>query len=75
MEEISNAPAETWSIALVLIVAIVAIIPTILWIWAIVSLVQNKVLESTTKIVWAIVIIFVPFIGSLLYLIVGRRQS
>jgi len=31
--------------------------------------------DITTKLIWALVIIFVPTIGPILYLTIGRRQK
>jgi hypothetical protein len=54
---------------------IVAILCLILWIWALVDCLQNSSLQGTEKLIWVIVIIFVPFLGSILYLLIGRKKS
>ncbi|WP_394353711.1 PLDc N-terminal domain-containing protein [Echinicola salinicaeni] len=36
---------------------------------------QARFTSSDTKIIWIIVIILVPFIGSILYLIIGRNNK
>lgn len=51
----------------------VFVIPLVLWIIAIVDLVKRQFKDQTTKIIWALVIIFVPFLGSILYLLIGRK--
>lgn len=53
---------------------IVIIIPLIFWLWALIDLLRSNFRDSSTKIVWLIAIIFVPFLGALLYLLIGRRQ-
>ena len=58
-----------------LIVLFILILPTIFWIWAIIDLVKSDFQNDTNKIIWAMVIIFVPFIGAILYLTVGRKQK
>ncbi|WP_066832824.1 PLD nuclease N-terminal domain-containing protein [Rufibacter ruber] len=50
-------------------------IPGILWIWAVVDLLSSKFANRTEKLIWLIVIAFLPFIGAILYLIIGRRQK
>jgi len=44
------------------------------WIWMLVSAIQNKGLTNTERIVWVLVIIFCHFLGSLLYLVIGRPK-
>lgn len=53
---------------------VVILIPMILWFWALIDVLRSDFRDSTTKIVWLIAIIFVPFLGALLYLVIGRRQ-
>jgi hypothetical protein len=49
--------------------------PIGLVIWAIIDLLSSQFTDSTNKLIWALVIIFVPVIGSILYLIMGRKQK
>jgi hypothetical protein len=53
---------------------LVIFIPTILWIWALIDVLRSNFKDSTSKIVWLIAVIFVPFLGAILYLLFGRRQ-
>ncbi len=57
-----------WEILLLLL-------PAVLWIWALIDLLQSRFTESINKLIWALVIIFVPFLGPVLYLTIGRRQK
>jgi hypothetical protein len=45
----------------------------VIWLWALIDCIKNPTLSSNERIVWVLVIIFVPCIGSVLYLIVGRK--
>ncbi len=45
------------------------------WIWMLVHAITNKGLTDTEKIVWVLVIIFVHFIGALIYFFVGRPKG
>ena len=45
------------------------------WLWMLINAITNKGIADTEKIVWVIVIIFLPFLGSLIYFFVGRPKS
>jgi hypothetical protein len=45
----------------------------ILWIVALVNCLKNN-LDVNLKIIWVLVIIFIPFLGSILYLTIGKNQ-
>lgn len=49
-------------------------LPLALWLWAIIDLIKSNFSNSTNKLIWALIIIFVPFVGSILYLVMGRKQ-
>jgi hypothetical protein len=41
---------------------------------ALISLLQASFKESTTKLIWVLVVIFMPFAGPILYFVIGRKQ-
>lgn len=41
---------------------------------AVISLLRSEYRDSTTKLIWLIIILFVPLAGSVLYFIIGRKQ-
>jgi hypothetical protein len=45
------------------------------WLWMLIHAITNKGLADGEKIVWVLVIIFLPFIGSLIYFFVGRPKG
>lgn len=45
------------------------------WVWAIIDLAKSDFKDSATKILWVLFIFFIPVLGVLLYVIVGRRQK
>ena len=47
---------------------------TAFWIWMLVSAVQNKGLTDGEKVGWVLAIVFFHFLGSLLYLCIGRPK-
>lgn len=45
------------------------------WLWMLVHAITNKGLADGEKVVWVLVIIFLPFIGSILYFFIGRPRG
>lgn len=45
------------------------------WIWMIVDCASNPMLAGSDKIVWLLVIIFLHFVGALIYYLVGKRRA
>lgn len=41
---------------------------------AIIHVLVSRFRDSTTKLMWLLVIFFIPFIGAILYFIIGRNQ-
>jgi Phospholipase_D-nuclease N-terminal len=50
------------------------ILLTIFWIWALVSAIQNKGLSDGEKVGWVLAVIFLHFIGALLYFFIGHPK-
>lgn len=46
-----------------------------LLIFCLVDVVRANFKDSTTKLLWVIIILFAPFIGSVLYLAIGRKNK
>ena len=45
------------------------------WLWMLIHAHDNKGLDGTGKILWVIVIIFLPLVGSVIYYFVGRSKA
>lgn len=45
-----------------------------IWVYALVSAIKNERLDSTMRLVWVIVIIFVTGLGALLYLLIAPSR-
>ena len=60
-----------------LIGGVIGLLTTIFWIWMIIDCVTNTAIAGTEKIVWMLVVIFLHFIGALLYffLVRGNRRG
>jgi hypothetical protein len=39
----------------------------VLWIWAIIDVIKSEFKDSTTKIIWIALLIFLPFLGAVIY--------
>lgn len=46
----------------------------VLWIYTLIDVLRNDFKSSINKLIWIIVILFLAQIGSILYLIFGRKQ-
>jgi hypothetical protein len=58
-----------------LIGAALGIAVFVFWLWMLIHAITNKGLEDVEKIVWVLVIIFLPFIGSVIYFFIGRPKG
>ncbi len=47
----------------------------LIWIWAMVDIITSKFKEDLMQIIWLLVVFFLPFIGILLYLLIGRSMK
>lgn len=45
-----------------------------LWIYCLVDVLKSQ-FPQNEKLIWTLAIIFVPFLGTILYLIIGRRKK
>ncbi len=61
--------------ALMLMLAPLAILAFVFWIWMLIHAVTNKGLGDGEKIAWVLVILFTHFIGALIYFFIGRPKS
>jgi hypothetical protein len=57
-----------------LLLLLLVVVPITLWIIALVDCLRSN-FEKEGKILWVLVIIFLPILGSLLYLFIGRSQK
>ena len=59
----------------IIIILSIFIIPLFLWLIAIFDLLKREFEDSTNKIVWALIILLIPFLGSILYFIIGKKSG
>jgi cytochrome c oxidase assembly factor CtaG len=58
-----------------LIFAVLGLAAFIFWIAMLIHAIQNRRLSGGQKLVWVLVIIFLHFLGALIYYFVGRDES
>jgi hypothetical protein len=58
-----------------LIGGLISLAGFVFWLWMLIHGITNKGLTDGEKIVWVLVIIFLPFIGSIIYFFVGRPKA
>jgi len=51
------------------------IIEAILVIYAVLDIIKNRNFNMNTKLLWVIIIILIPILGSILYLVWGRNKN
>jgi len=54
---------------------IIWLLGLIFFVWMLIDCIQNKSLDGTMKIIWILVILFLPFLGPLIYYFVGRGKT
>ena len=47
----------------------------VLWIWMLIHCIRNDRLDGTHRVLWALLIWFLPLIGSIVYFFAGRNGS
>jgi type IV secretory pathway TrbL component len=57
-----------------LIILFFVLLPLILWGWALIDVLKSE-FTGNNKIIWLLVVIFIPLIGILAYYFVGTKQK
>lgn len=47
----------------------------VIWLWALIDIITSKFQENLMQIVWLLVVFFLPFIGVILYLLIGKAMK
>lgn len=61
-------------VAIVALIFGLVILSFVFWIWMLVDAIQNNGLEEGEKIGWVLAIVFLHFIGGLLYFFIGHPK-
>ncbi|MDD2501228.1 MAG: PLDc N-terminal domain-containing protein [Geobacter sp.] len=59
---------------IVLLVSMFALVPLAIIIWALVDILKSE-FTGNNKIVWLLLVIFIPLLGVILYWFIGRGQK
>ena len=59
---------------LLLFVVTIGLLLFVFWIWMLIDAIQNKGLTDGEKIGWVLAVVFLHFIGGLLYFFIGRPK-
>lgn len=57
-----------------LMIGLLFLLPTVLWIWCIVDIIRSEFFGNN-KVIWLLIVIFVPVLGVILYYLIGRGQK
>lgn len=63
------------SVIHLIIVFIFILLPSVFWIIALIDILKSDFRDTNDKIIWALVVIFLPVIGSILYFLIGKSQK
>jgi len=58
-----------------LVVLLASMFSFALFIWALVSISKSNKVSQSVKLLWVLLVIFVPFLGSILWFGVGARSN
>ena len=58
-----------------LVSGLIAILCFVFWLWMLIHAIGNKSLTDGERIVWVLIIIFLPFLGSILYFFIGKPKG
>ena len=61
-------------IGFALVLGAISLLVFAFWVWMLVDAITNKGLSDTEKILFVLLVFFLPFIGSLIYFFVGRPK-
>jgi hypothetical protein len=58
-----------------LVFACLALLTSLLWIWAVIDILRSDFKKDSDKIVWLLVVFFLHFFGAIIYLVIGTKQK
>ncbi|QOR75955.1 MAG: PLDc_N domain-containing protein [Thermoflavifilum sp.] len=66
--------SDAAALVLILLIVLCCLFVLVVWIWAIVDILRSRFDSDTTKLIWILLVVFLPLLGTLLYWIIGRGQ-
>ena len=58
-----------------LIGLLITLLGFVFWLWMLIHAITNKGLSDGEKILWVLVIILIPLVGSIIYFFIGRPKG
>jgi len=58
-----------------IIVLVFVLLPVVLLLWALIDILRSNFKDSVTKLIWIVVVVFVPVVGAILYLVLRKGQK
>jgi hypothetical protein len=58
-----------------LVGGLISLAAFVFWVAMLIHVLTNRALAGAEKIVWVLVVIFLPLLGSIIYFFVGRKQG
>jgi len=46
----------------------------LLWLAALISIIRNEFVGANEKLMWAVLVVFLPFVGTILYYAIGVKR-
>lgn len=71
----SDAIAGFGGLLLVLFIAALGIAFFAFWLWMLIHAITNKGLSDIEKLLWVLLIVFVGFLGPILYFFIGKPKA
>ena len=62
-------------VAMIIFWLVFGLATLVLWIWALVDVIRREFPNSNDKVLWIVLIIVLGILGSILYLIIGRKKG
>lgn len=59
----------------IILLLLVGGLPLILTIYCLFDITRSRFKEPLNKLLWVLIVLFVPIMGSILYLVIGRSQK
>ena len=73
--DMATAESVYFMMGSVLLLTFLGVALCIVWIWAIVDVIKSDFKDPTVKFVWIAVLIFIPFVGAIIYPFVGKSTK
>ncbi|MCB0633811.1 MAG: PLDc N-terminal domain-containing protein [Saprospiraceae bacterium] len=61
-------------IAFLFFAMLICVALTVVWVLAIIEIVRSEFLDKDERLIWLLLVILLPAIGTILYLMIGRKK-